>query len=279
MSWLVPDGWLLRAVLASMLVALACAPVGVFLYLRRQSLLVDALAHVALPGIVFAVLLTGSLAPSALLVGAVVTGLFTTWSIEALSRLPRIRPDAAIGVVFTSLFALGLLLLSSRLDGVHLDVEHALYGDVLAVGEGSFILLWCVTPVLLALIALALPTLSLASFDERYAASLGVPVVGVHYALTSSATLATVASFEAVGAVLVVAFVIVPAATAHIVARSVAGMIAWAVGFAWLAVACGVALSLVIDASTSGAIVACAGVIYLLVFLFAPRYGWLTSGR
>lgn len=277
MSALVPEAWLPRAVLAGLLVGLSCAPIGVFLYLRRQSLLVDALAHVALPGIVFAVLLTGQLDPPTLLAGALFTGLATTWTIETLSRVPKIRPDAAIGIVFTTLFALGLLLLSSRLEGVHIDAEHALYGDVLAVGDGSFVLLWLVAPLLLAGVWVALPLLTLSSFDPRFARALGVPLTAVHYGLTAGATVASVASFEAVGAVLVIAFVIVPAATAHIVARSVGRMVVWAIGFSWLAVGVGTAFSIAIDASTSGAIVSASGVIYALVFLFAPRYGWVAS--
>ena len=267
--------WMARASAASLLVSCVASPVGVALYLRRQSMLADALAHIALPGIVFAFLLTGSLSSGTLLVGAAITGVVASWVIEVLSKQPHIRPDAAIGIVFTSLFALGVLLLSSQLRGIHLDLDHALYGNVLGVTDASLRLLAILAPLWLAIAVIGRRVLALVAFDPRYAATLGVRAGVVGWVLTGLASVSAVASFEAVGAVLGVAMFVVPAATAHRVARSVTGMLVWALGFACLASIVGLYASIAADCSTSGAIATAAGLQYALVFLFGPTYGVL----
>ncbi len=270
--------WMARAMAAAVLTAMLCAPIGTILYLRRQSLLADALAHVALPGIVFGVIVAGELHPTSILLGAVLTGVGSAWMIEGLQRVRRVAPDAAIGIVFTALFALGALLLSSELRGVHLDLDHALYGNVLGVSDRSMLLLAVLVPIWWAGLRVFQRVLVLASFDARYAAAVGVPVGAVTFALTAVASVSAVASFEAVGAVLAVGLFVVPAASAHLVARSPATMVFAATGFAVLASVIGVYVSIAIDASTSGCIIAVAGAQYLALFLLAPEHGALRAG-
>ena len=265
--------WMSRATAASLLVACVASPVGVALYLRRQSMLADALAHIALPGIVFAFLLTGTASSGALLVGAAMTGLLASLVIEVLSRQPHIRPDAAIGIVFTSLFAVGVLLLSSELRGVHLDLNHALFGNVLGVSNASLRLLAILAPLWMLLALFGRRVLALVAFDARYAASVGLRVAAVGWVLTGLASVSAVAAFEAVGAVLGVAMFVVPAATAHRVARSVTGMLLWALAFAMLASMLGLYASIALDCSTAGAIATVAGIQYGVVFCFGPTYG------
>lgn len=268
--------WMARAMGAALLAAIVCAPVGTILYLRGQSMLADALAHVALPGIVFAFLATGRIATGPMLAGAVITGVLSAWAIDALGRVRRVAPDAAIGIVFTALFALGALLLSSQLRGIHLDLDHALYGNILGVSDASMRLLALLAPAWLIGMVAFRRVLVLTSFDARYAASVGVPVGAVTFAITAVASMTAVASFEAVGAVLAVALFVVPAATAHLVARTPVSMVLAATGFGVSASICGVYVSIAADVSTSGCIVCIAGVQYGLLYLFAPEHGVLS---
>lgn len=275
--WLWGD-WMWRGMLTVNLVAIACAVLGVFLYLRRMSLLADALAHVALPGIVAAFLISGSLDAGVMLLGAVGVGLFSAGAIEGLSRRRTIRSDAAIGIVFTSFFAIGVILLSTVVRDAHIDTHCLIFGDVLGVSDRAIQLVLIVVPVVLALVVLFIRWLALSSFDPRFALSVGVPVAAVNYGLMTAVTLTAVAGFEAVGAILVIALIIVPAATAHLLADRLSTMIALSVLHGVISSWVGMYLAIWIDTSAAGAIVVVGGALYVLAFLFAPRHGRWTSG-
>ncbi|MBA2663026.1 MAG: metal ABC transporter permease [Bradymonadaceae bacterium] len=281
LSWLVDPwtwgAWMWRGMLSVTLVAVACAVLGVFLYLRRMSLVADALAHVALPGIVAAFLISGSLSAPVMLFGAALTGLLATVGIETLSRRPNIRPDAAIGIVFTAMFAAGVILLSTRVQDAHIDTHCLLFGDVLGVSDRSIWLLAFVTPLVLVLVAVFYRWLSASSFDPGFAKSLGIPVAAVHYGLMTAVSLTTVASFEAVGAILVIALIIVPAATAHRLSDRLHLMLAFAVAHGVVSATVGMYVAIWIDSSAAGAIVVTGGLIYAAVFLFGPRHGLVFS--
>lgn len=218
------------------LAALACALPGNFLLLRRQALIGDAISHVVLPGIVIAFLVTGSMAATPMLIGAAAAALVSVAMIEAIRRLGRVEAGAAMGVTFTALFAAGVLLLEqSNTAGVHLDVEHALYGNLEslvwfdAIGWGSLIdpsalaglppELWRMA-LAAAAVALALRLtwrpLAMATFDEGFARSVGVPVRVLGVGLVVSAAVAAVAAFDAVGSIIVIAMFIAPPATARL---------------------------------------------------------------
>ena len=267
--------WMWRGMVTVHLVAIGCAVLGVFLYLRRMSLLADALAHVALPGIVFAFLLSGSLDAPVMLAGAVVVGLLSAVSIETLARQPNIRSDAAIGIVFTSFFAVGVILLSTVVRDAHIDTHCVLFGDLLGVSDRTMWLVVTVVPAVLALVVVFYRWLAASSFDPRFAAAIGIPVTAVNYGLMTGVTVTAVAGFEAVGAILVIALIIVPAATAHLLADRLVAMIGWAVAHAVVSCWVGMYAAIAVNTSAAGAIVVVGGILYLLAFLFAPRHGRL----
>lgn len=257
--------WMWRGVLTASLVAVSSALLGCFLYLRRMSLISDALAHVALPGLVTAYLLTGSTGSLAMFLGAVVAALATTGLIGGVQRFGRASGDAAIGIVFTALFAVGVILLSAFATDAHLDVACVLFGDVLGVADHSIVTLAALTVAIIAAVIVFFRPLQLSSFDPTLARALGLPTGLIHVGLMGALSVTTVASFEAVGAVLVVAAMITPAATAHLLTRRLQTMLLVAVGHGLISAVLGMYVSIWLDCSTAGAMV-CVGA---LLFAFA----------
>jgi manganese/zinc/iron transport system permease protein len=285
-------------ILIGALAALACALPGNFLILRRQAMLGDAISHAVLPGIVAGFLLTGSTATLPMLAGAGAAALAAVALIEALRRLGRLDPGSAMGVVFTAMFAAGVLALErSDTSGVHLDVEHALYGSlesliwIEATGWGSLL-----DPAALAglppelgrvALALALVTglmwllrrpLALATFDEELAKVQGWPVAGLGLALAALTALAAVAAFDAVGSILVIAMVVCPPAAARLVTRRLGAQIACSAAFAVAAAVGGFLLAGALPAllglpgavSAAGTIATLAGAILALACVLGP---------
>lgn len=226
----------LPPILIGVLAAVACALPGNFLLLRRQSMVGDAISHVVLPGIVMAFLLTGTMAPLMMVLGAGVAALVAVLLVETIIRAARIEPGAAMGIVFTTMFAAGVLLLErSGASSVHLDVQHALYGNLESLiwldASGWASLLdpaalaglppelaqLAVTAALVAgFVGLLWRPLKIATFDEGFAATLGLPVRALSLALVMVAALACVAAFAAVGSILVIAMLICPPAAARL---------------------------------------------------------------
>lgn len=259
---LLHSAWFWRGLLSGSLVALSCVPLGVLLYFRRMSLLTDALAHVSLPGIVLAFLLTGSLDGRALLPGAAAMGLVAALLIERLSRVRHVRPDAAIGVVFTVLFAGGVIALSTLVRDVHLDVNCLLFGDILGVSDQTLVNLALTTLGTQILTLAGRRWLEASTFDETFARTVGVPVSWIRYLLIAAAAMAAAAAFEAVGAILVIAFFTLPAAFAHQITRTMGGLMVTAQLFALMSVAAGMAGSILWNTSTGGTIVVVQAVVY-----------------
>lgn len=272
--------WMWRGVLASVLSAVPLAVLGVFLYLRRMSLIADALAHVALLGIVLAFLVSGSLAGPVMVLGAAAVGLVAAVGIEALARRPQVRSDAAIGIVFTVLFAAGVILLSTTVRDAHIDTQCVLFGNVLGISDRALWMLGVIAPVVLVLVAVFYRWLAVSSFDATLAAGIGIPVGALHYGLMTAVSVTTVASFEAVGAILAIAMIIVPAASAHLLADRLWAMLLIAVGHALISALAGMYAAIWFDTSAAGAIVVVGGLLYAVAFLFAPRHGraWRLTG-
>jgi len=306
-SWVTVLGIDLPAVLVGLLACVSCALVGNFLVLRRQALMGDAISHVVLPGIVVAFLIAGSLEAGPLLLGALVSALVAVAAIEGLRRVGRLEPGAAMGVVFTTLFAVGIVLLERTGAGdVHLDVEHALYGNLeshlwLALEQPSDLLTWSAwveaprALKTLAGVALGLSLavivfwkeLKLTTFDPGLAAALGFRPRIVGTVLMSAAALAAVASFEAVGSILVIAMFICPPATARMLTDDMGRQVRLSLVFAALSAVLGYGLAAILPAllglsfalTSAGMIAVVAGVLQTLAMLFAPRYGALMRGR
>lgn len=263
--WTLGD-WMWRGVLTAVLVAVPCALLGTFLYLRRLSLLGDALSHVALPGVVVAYLLTGDAGTWSTLLGAALAGLVTVGLVELLQKRGGARGDAAIGIVFTALFAVGVILLSALVTDADLDLHCVLFGDVLGVANHSLWLLGTLTALDLGLLLLFYRPLQLSSFDPGMAAAVGIPVGLVHLGMMLMLSVTTVAAFEAVGAILVIATMITPAATAHLVAHRLHTMLAVAVVHGLLSAILGMYMSIWINCSSAGAMVSVGALLYAGTF-------------
>jgi manganese/zinc/iron transport system permease protein len=273
--------------LTGSMVAASCALVGSFLVLRRMSLLGDAISHSVLPGIVIAFLLTGSRAPLPMIVGAGLLGVLTVFLVERLQHSRRLYEDASIGVVFPALFALGVILVSRYTGQVDLDLDCVLYGEIayapwdrLYWGEQSLgpRSLWINGGVLilnLAIVGAFYKELKLASFDPGLATALGYPPLRLHYLLMSAVSITVVGSFESVGAILVVAMLVVPAASAYLLSDRLGHMLLLAVAIGIASVAAGYGFAWAWDASIAGGIATATGALFLLALLFSPRHGLL----
>ncbi len=267
------------------LAAVACALPGTFLLLRGMSLLGDAISHAVLPGIVIAFLLSGSVSALPVVLGAGAVGLFTVFLIETLRRTRRVKEDASIAVVFPALFALGVLLVVQFAGQKDLDQECVLYGEIAYAHFDTTTLFGIVTLsrplVVLAVVALLnlafvagfWKELKLSTFDGPLAAALGLSPALVHYLLMGSVSATTVASFESIGAILVVAFLIVPPATAYLLTDRLHVMIALACAVGVAAVALGYEFARATDTSIAGAMASAMGLLFLLAWLFAPSEG------
>lgn len=267
--------WMWRGTLAATLAAVPCALLGVFLYLRRMSLIADALTHVALPGIVAAFLLSGSVDPFTMLLGAAVVGVMASMAIEGLADKGGVRSDAAIGIVFTAFFSIGVIALSVGVENAHIDTACVLFGDVLGISNDSLLLLGITAPVVMLLVGVFYRWLSLVSFDKGLAANLGVPVALVHYGLMGAVSVTSVASFEAIGAILAIAMIVVPAATAHILCDRLPWMLIAACVHGVFSAILGMYFAVWLDVSAAGAMVCVGGVLYALAFVGAPKHGVL----
>ncbi|MFP4273292.1 MAG: metal ABC transporter permease [Halothiobacillaceae bacterium] len=269
-------------ILILLLAGAANALVGCLLVLRRLSMLGDGISHSVLLGLVVAYLLVGSRDPLAMFVGAVTVGLLTAWGTNWLSRRIRVQHDASIGVVFTLFFAIAVILISAYAHRVHLDVEHVLYGEVafapferLRLGGHDLgpQAIWILGGVLLvasAAIAAGFRAFQLLTFSGTLATLAGISVTFWHYLLMTLTSITAVASFQAVGAILVVALLVMPANTALRIARSLAGMMAWSVAFASTAVIGGYLLASHLDAAIAPAVVLIAGLQYFAVWALIP---------
>ena len=279
----------LVVLLVGSLVAASCALVGSFLVLRRMALLGDAISHAVLPGIVLAFLFTGDRAPLAMVVGAGALGVLTVMLVEVLDRSRRLKEDASIGVVFPALFSVGVILISRYAAQVDLDLDCVLYGeiayapwDVLLVGGAALgpKALWVNGATLLfnaLLVGLFFKELKVTTFDPELAASLGFSPLLVHYLLMSAVSVTVVGAFESVGAILVVAMLVVPPATAYLLTDRLGVMLGLAVALGVISATAGYALARWWDASIAGAMATVAGALFVAAVAASPRHGLVSK--
>ena len=289
----------LTPILIGALAAVACALPGNFLLLRRQALIGDAISHVVLPGIVVAFLVTGTIAAWPMMIGAGVAAIVAVLMIEGIKRLGRVEPGAAMGLVFTTLFAAGVLLLEqSDTSGVHLDVEHALHGNLEsliwfdATGWGS---LWdaealaglppqlprlaVVTIVVLLFLAAFWKELTISTFDAAFAEAVGIRSRLLGFALVVATAATAVAAFDAVGSIIVIAMFVCPPAAARLMTNRLGRQVAWSVVFAVISAVLGYVLAgygpgwlgAPNAVSAAGMIATVSGVILGLACLFGPH--------
>lgn len=294
MTWLPFDTWI---VIVGALCAVACALPGCFLVLRQMSMMGDAISHAVLPGLAIAFLVTGSRASFGMFIGAAVVGVLTAVFTHWVSGFGKVDRGASMGIVFTTLFALGLLLIVRAADHVDLDPGCVLYGAIELTPLDTV-----TTPAFLGLPAFAMPRaaavigtvllinlaiivalfkeLRISSFDPELATTLGINATAMHYLLMAMVAVTTVASFEAVGSIIVIAMLIVPAATAYLLTDRLALMLVISAVVGVLAAGLGHLGALMIPpmigfetTTTSGVMAAAAGGLFVLAWLFGPRDG------
>ncbi len=279
------EGWILAI---AVMTNVACGVIGCYLVLRRMSLMGDAISHAVLPGLVLAFLFTGTLNIGGMLVGAFLVGLLTTFLTQSLHRHGAIPADASMGVVFTSLFAIGVVLLRRYAGNVDLDPDCVLQGQLALTPGYTMDLFGYAVPraavsigVVLVLnvvfIVMLWKELLITSFDPGLATTMGLRSGLIHYLLMAMVAGTTVASFEAVGSILVIAMLIVPAATAHLLTDRLGRMI-------WIAAVVGAAAAylgfltsarLNPDIEPAGMMAVAAGALFIVAAVCSPRHGVL----
>ncbi|OXS61102.1 iron ABC transporter [Cohnella sp. CIP 111063] len=274
-------GWIL---LTASLVGLSCGFIGALLILRRMAMMADAISHTVLLGIVVAYLVTRELSGVHMLLGAIAAGLLTSVLVQWFHSR-GVQQEASIGVVFTSLFAIGVVLIATKVGNAHLDVKHTLMGEITfipwekielpwlgAIPEAVFILS-LVLIVVVAVILAFYKEWKITSFDPALAASLGIPVVLMHYVFMSLVSVTTVAAFDAVGAIMVVAMLITPAAAAYLWTDRLAVMLGLSGLFGVVSAIAGYYVAVWLDTSISGSMAFATGIVFMISFLGSPKHG------
>ncbi|MGB6269124.1 MAG: metal ABC transporter permease [Olleya sp.] len=271
--------------LIASLVAIACAIPGTFLVLRKMAMISDAISHSILPGIVIGFFITQDLNSPLLILLAALSGIITVVLVEYIQKTGLVKEDTAIGLVFPALFSIGVIMISKKAKDVHIDIDAVLVGELalapfdrllisgIDVGPKS---LWIIGIILLITITLLIAffkELKVSTFDKGLAASLGFSPAIIHYGLMSVSSVTTVGAFDAVGAILVVALMIAPAATAYLLTTNLKKMLGLAVFFGVFSAISGYWLAHWLDASIAGSITTMLGLLFLAVYLFAPNKG------
>lgn len=279
--------WIL---LTASLVGVTCGLVGVFLILRQMAMMADAISHTVLLGIVLAFLITRELQGMHMLIGALLAGLLTAFLVQWLHSLD-VQLDASMGIVFTTLFAIGVILISTSVGNAHLDVQHALMGEITFIpwekttlpilGEipKATAMLGFVLFIILFMIILLYKEWKITTFDPLLAASLGIPVLLLHYIFMGMVSLTTVASFDAVGAIMVVAMLITPAASSYLWTDRLPVMLILSPLFGVMSAFLGYFIAAWNDTSISGSMAFATGIIFLISFLFSPKHGLIMKSR
>jgi manganese/iron transport system permease protein len=265
-------GYMARAIWISALVGALCGCLSGYLILKGWSLMGDALSHAVVPGVAIA-----AIAGTPLALGAFASGLIAAGGIALLRRLTQLKEDVAIGLVFTSFFALGLLIVSLRPTAI--SVQTIAFGNILAISDSDAIQLVAVAILALAVIALRWRDLMLAFFDEGQARIVGLDPWRLRLMFFALLSAASVAAMQAVGAILVIAMVVTPGATAYLLTDRFGRMLAIATGMGAACGAAGAYASFFLDGATGGLIVLMQTGLFLLAFLFAPRHGRLATWR
>jgi manganese/zinc/iron transport system permease protein len=279
-------------VLMGAFVGTACGLLGMLLILRKMVLVGDAISHSLLPGIVIAFLITGSRGTIPMFIGAVCAGLLTNIIIDFIREHSRVKIDAAIGVTFSALFAIGVILMSLYADQVDLDADHVLYGEIgfVTLAPQLEFLGYTLMPVpvfrMLGVVVLVIIALYVAykewvvtSFDAGLAQSLGIPIRLMHYLLMILLSIVIVSAFEAVGAILVLAMLIFPGATALMLTDKLKHALLLVVVFAIMYSITGLLAALAWNSSISGAMALMAAIIFVFVWIISPHRGLIARWR
>jgi manganese transport system permease protein len=258
--------FLQKALFTSVMVGVICGIVGCFIILRGMSLMGDAISHAVLPGVAISYMLGISF-----FFGAVITGVLTAIGIGYVSQNSRIKHDMAIGIMFTSMFAVGIVIITLMKSSA--DLYHILFGNVLAVRMSDMWITVGIGVLVIVLVTLFYKELLVSTFDPTMAQSYGLPNKWIHYALMVVLTMVTVASLQTVGIVLVVAMLITPAATAYLLTNRLSVMIYLAAFFGIIASVLGLYFSFIYNLASGATIVLVSAFMFAMAFFFSPSQG------
>ena len=277
--------------LIAIVTAVACALPGVYLVLRRMTLMSDAISHAILPGIVLAFFLTESLSSPLLILAAAGTGVLTVVFVELLQRTKLVKEDAAIGLTFPALFSIGVILISRFAGNVHLDMDAVLLGELAYaplnrleiasydLGPVSLYVMGGILMLSLVFIFVFYKELKLATFDSGLAATLGFAPVLIHYGLMTLVSVTIVGAFDAVGSILVVALIAGPPATAYLMTDRLSRMLILSAVIGSVNAVSGYWLAHLFDVSIAGAIATMTLLVFGLIFLCVPNRGLIAIAR
>ncbi len=264
--------YMLRAIWVSALVGGVCAFLSCFLMLKGWSLMGDALAHAIVPGVALAYLLKVPYAA-----GAFFSGLLAALAMALVRVRTQLREDAVIGIVFTTFFAVGLLIVS--INPTSVNVQSIVLGNILGISDEDVVQVAIIAAVSLVVLVARWRDLMLVFFDENQARAVGLSPTRMKILFFVLLSACTVAALQTVGAVLVIAMVITPGATAYLLCDRFGRLICLAVALGVVTSAAGAYASYFLDGSTGGLIVVFQTLLFLLAFVFAPKHGRLAAAR
>lgn len=267
-SDLLSYGFLQKAFITSIVVGIICGVIGSFIVLRGLALMGDAISHAVLPGVAISYILGINY-----FYGSVVIGILTALGIGAISQNSRIKNDSSIGIVFSSFFALGIILITMAKSAT--DLTQILFGNILSVRSSDMWLTIIIGAIVLLTVVIFYKELLISSFDETMAAAYGLKTRLIHYGIMVLLTLVTVASLQTVGVILVVSMLITPASTAYLLTNRLSIMIGLASFFGSISAVFGLYVSFEYNLPSGPVIALATTVIFIVVFLFSPKQGVL----
>ena len=274
----------------AVLVAANCASMGAFLVLRQMAMMSDAISHAVLLGIVIAVFMVGGRETVPVIVGGVLSGILTVSIVEMLYRTGKLKQDSSIGIVFPFLFAIGVILVTQA-GNVHIDAQHVLYGsiefvpfdtlyiDEINIGSKSLWVLGILAIANISFIAILYKELKISTFDASVAVSVGLMPMLIHYLLMIMVATTAVVAFESVGAILVIAFFIVPASGAYLLTDRLSYMVVISVTLGIISAVTGYLLAILFVVCIAGSMATAAGIVFGLIWVFAPNRGLISRWR
>jgi ABC-type Mn2+/Zn2+ transport system permease subunit len=276
LAWLAEPlqyAFMTRGLLAALIVGIVCPVLGAYVVLRGMAFFGDALAHITLPGVAIAYLLGWPLG-----VGALIAGILAAVGIGALSQRREIKEDTAMGVIFAGAFALGIALLSTQ-RSYAVDLSHILFGNLLGVSTGDLWLIGGLAALVILLVVAFYKEFLVLSFDPVLAVTLRLPVTFLKNLLLVLIAVVIVTSLQAVGVALVLAMLVTPAASAHLLTRRLPAMMALGAALGATGAGIGLYLSYYWNLASGPAIVLTETVLFFVVLLFGPRRGLLWRRR
>ena len=260
--------FLQKALITSIVVGIICGAIGSFIILRGMALMGDAISHAILPGVAISYILGINY-----FYGAVVVGVLTALGIGVISEKSRIKNDAAIGIVFSAAFAIGIILITTAESAI--DLTQILFGNVLYVRTMDMWLTIIIGIILLLVVVIFFKELLVSTFDETMAKVYGLKTRFIHYGIMVLLTLVTVASLQTVGVILVVSLLITPASTAYLLTNRLSTMVVLASTFGALSSIIGIYFSYVYNLPSGPVIALAATAIFLVTLVFSPKQGLL----